>query len=111
MIDAACQKIIGECKQCLLFLFAHVLSDVFVGQCKSLEWLSLARSKSLKKALIEAQSLQELVIDNCLKLASLMVWSSQMTSIKGLDDSKQLEVLFLDCPTLVNFKRPVLYVS
>jgi hypothetical protein len=82
-----------------------------VGQCKSLEWLSLARSKSLKKAIIEAQNLQELVIDNCLQLASLMVWSSQMKSITGLDDSTKLEVLFLDCPTLVDFKRPVLYVS
>ncbi|KAG0557240.1 hypothetical protein KC19_11G112800 [Ceratodon purpureus] len=79
-------------------------------QCKSLEWLSLARSKSLTKALVEAENLQELVIDNCLKLASLMVWSSQMKSITGLDDSKKLEVLYLDCPTLVNFKRPKLYV-
>ncbi|XP_024403601.1 uncharacterized protein [Physcomitrium patens] len=42
-------------------------------QCTSLEWLSLSRSKSLTKALIEARNLQSLVIDNCLELSSLMV--------------------------------------
>lgn len=85
-------------------------TDVFVGQCTSLEWLSLSRSKSLTKALIEARNLQSLVIDNCLELSSLMVWSQQLTTLTGLYDSKKLQVLFLDCPTLVNYERPVLYV-
>lgn len=80
-------------------------------QCTSLEWLSLSRSKSLTKALIEARNLQSLVIDNCLELSSLMVWSQQLTTLTGLYDSKKLQVLFLDCPTLVNYERPVLYVS
>lgn len=79
-------------------------------QCTSLEWLSLSRSKSLTKALIEARNLQSLVIDNCLELSSLMVWSQQLTTLTGLYDSKKLQVLFLDCPTLVNYERPVLYV-
>ena len=36
-----------------------------------------------------------------------------MTSLVGLEDSKQLQVLFLDCPEtfLKNYKRPELYVS
>lgn len=41
-----------------------------------------------------------------------MLWSSQMTSLTGLDDSKVLQVLFLNCPEtfLKIFKRPELYV-
>ncbi|KAG0564771.1 hypothetical protein KC19_8G138700 [Ceratodon purpureus] len=84
--------------------------DFVLIQCKTLEWLSLSRSKSLTKAIVEACNLQELIIDNCLKLSSLMVWSGQLTSLVGVEDSKVLQVLFLDCPMLKNFTRPKLFV-
>jgi hypothetical protein len=92
------------------FLIASVLSDVCVGQCPSLEWLSLARSKSLKRAVIETRNLRELIIDTCPVLEKLLVWSGELTSLKGLSDSKELQYLFLDCPRLTDFEHPKLFV-
>ncbi len=80
-------------------------------QCNSLEWVTLARSFELKKALLETRNLKELIIDTCPKLGTLIIWSEELTSIKGLTDSKILTKLELFCPKLVDFERPPLYVS
>lgn len=98
------------CQSEMGFLIASVLSDVCVGQCPSLEWLSLARSKSLKRAVIETRNLRELIIDTCPVLEKLLVWSGELTSLKGLSDSKELQYLFLDCPLLTDFEHPKLFV-
>ncbi|KAH9535758.1 hypothetical protein CY35_17G070000 [Sphagnum magellanicum] len=87
-----------------------VLENVLI-QCNSLEWVTLARSFELKKALLETRNLKELIIDTCPKLGTLIIWSEELTSIKGLTDSKILTKLELFCPKLVDFERPPLYVS
>ncbi|CAK9265275.1 unnamed protein product [Sphagnum jensenii] len=86
-----------------------VLENVLI-QCNSLEWVTLARSFELKKALLETRNLKELIIDTCPKLGTLIIWSEELTSIKGLTDSKILTKLELFCPKLVDFERPPLYV-